>query len=153
MKHSEFEIGKTFWCGGRPWRCTDIGTRVIVAIRLDHDDPTWYDGPPYAVGEIPLNEFDLDGCSAEPDPYLTAEIKKFVRQRTESSGICYPTDLVRFLDFFAEMDLTDGHFRAAKRAKLSVLKRFTERDPVSGDIRDGFVVEAAFKRKHHVGEG
>jgi hypothetical protein len=121
VKHSDCEIGKTFWCGGRPWRCTDIGTRVIVAIRLDHDDdPTWYSGPPYAVGEISLNEFDLEGCSPEPAPYLTDQIKKFVRQRTESSTICYPTDLMRFLDFFAQMDLTDGHFRAA--ASISVSK-------------------------------
>ncbi len=45
MKLSEFEIGKTFWCGGRPWRCTDIGTRVIIAILLEHDDdPSWYNG-------------------------------------------------------------------------------------------------------------
>ena len=35
MKHSDFAIGDEFWCGGRQWRCTDIGTRVIVAIRLD----------------------------------------------------------------------------------------------------------------------
>jgi hypothetical protein len=38
MKHNEFRIGGTFWCGGKSWRCTDIGTRVIVAIRLDHVD-------------------------------------------------------------------------------------------------------------------
>jgi hypothetical protein len=145
MKHSEFEIGKTFWCGGRALRCTDIGTRVIVAIPLDHeDDPSWYNGPPYAVAEHSLDEYDLDGCS--PEPYLTGEHQKFVEQRTESSTLCYPTDLIRFLEFFAEVDLTDGHFLAAKRAKLKVLKRFTERDDVSGDIREGFVVEAAFNR-------
>jgi hypothetical protein len=34
MKHEEFLIGKEFWCGGNKWRCTDIGTRVIVAISL-----------------------------------------------------------------------------------------------------------------------
>jgi hypothetical protein len=33
--HNEFEIGATFWCDGNLWRCTDIGTRVIVTIRLD----------------------------------------------------------------------------------------------------------------------
>jgi hypothetical protein len=148
MKHSEFEIGKTFWCGGRPWRCTDIGTRVIVAILLEHDDdPTWYNGPPYAVAESPFDEYDIEGCEAEPDPYLIEEFKKFVRERTESPTLSYPTDLMRFVDFVAEMDLSDGHFAAAKRAKLSVLKRFTERDAVGGSIRDGFVVEAAFERK------
>jgi hypothetical protein len=36
MQHKEFVIGETFWCGGGQWRCTDIGTRVVIAIRLDH---------------------------------------------------------------------------------------------------------------------
>ena len=34
MTHGEFQIGKDFWCGGQQWRCTDIGTRVIVAISV-----------------------------------------------------------------------------------------------------------------------
>jgi hypothetical protein len=36
MQHDEFRIGETFWCGGQRWRCTDIGTRTIVAICIDH---------------------------------------------------------------------------------------------------------------------
>jgi hypothetical protein len=44
MQHSDFAIGKSFWCGAYQWRCTDIGTRVITAIKLDHDDyPRWRD--------------------------------------------------------------------------------------------------------------
>jgi len=35
MQHSEFKIGGIFRCDGRLWRCTDIGTRTIVAIRID----------------------------------------------------------------------------------------------------------------------
>ena len=35
MEHSEFKIGGTFWCSGRQWRCTDVGARTIVAIRID----------------------------------------------------------------------------------------------------------------------
>ncbi len=86
MRHDEFEIGATFWCGGNLWRCTDIGTRVIVAIRLDRvevgstspefrrtlgyaeaDAEGWFNGPPYAVGESVFDEYDMDGCSLEPD--------------------------------------------------------------------------------------
>ena len=62
MKLQEFEIGKTFWCGGRPWLCADIGTRVIVAIRLDYDDPSWYNGPSYALAEQCF-EFDTEGLA------------------------------------------------------------------------------------------
>ncbi len=74
MKHGEFRIGGTFWCGGQSWRCTDIGTRTIVAIRLNHVDVQhhpgsvqtlefaeaeaegWFNGPPYAVAEHVFDE-------------------------------------------------------------------------------------------------
>jgi hypothetical protein len=67
MEHADFAIGGTFWCDGRAWRCTDVGTRVITAIRLDHDDdPSWYNGPPYAVAEVVFDEDDMEGCTLEP---------------------------------------------------------------------------------------
>jgi hypothetical protein len=79
MRLDELEIGMTFRCGGRLWRCTDVGTRVIAAIRLDGvtiggtaGDRTlnqqeaeaegWFRGPPYAVAEIVFDEHDLEGC-------------------------------------------------------------------------------------------
>jgi len=66
MEKGQFKIGETFWCSGKAWRCTDIGTRVVVAICLDHDDdPTWYDGPPYAVAEVVFDESDLEECTQE----------------------------------------------------------------------------------------
>jgi hypothetical protein len=56
MEHSQFTLGMVFWCGGKSWRCTDIGARVVVAICLEHDDdPSWYSGPPYAVAESVLH--------------------------------------------------------------------------------------------------
>ena len=64
MRHDEFQIGSEFVCGNWRWRCTDLGARVIVAIRLDHeDDPTWYKGPPYAVAESVFDEYDQEGCN------------------------------------------------------------------------------------------
>ncbi len=69
MKHSEFSIGTEFYLGDATWRCTDVGTRTIAAIRIDQvtvthsdgkgnttsevvkDDPSWFNGPPYAVAE------------------------------------------------------------------------------------------------------
>lgn len=90
MKRSDFTIGREFWCGGKRWRCTDVGTRVIVAICLEPheivtiepgerpsapsreirsitDDPKWLIGPPYAVDESVFDEYDMPACS------LTAE--------------------------------------------------------------------------------
>ena len=65
MKHAEFELGCEFTTvGGKTWRCTDIGRRVIVAVCLDDhpDDPSWYNGPPYAVAEHVFDEYDQEGC-------------------------------------------------------------------------------------------
>lgn len=90
MRRSEFTIGQEFWCGGKRWRCTDIGTRVITAICLEPhevvtlvrserpgeaprkerhitDDPSWHIGPPYAIEEWVFDEYDMAGCSLTAD--------------------------------------------------------------------------------------
>ena len=90
MKRGNFTIGTEFWCGAKRWRCTDIGTRVIVAVCLaSHevvtlvpgeqptaaprevrplaDDPSWLVGPPYVVEECVFDEFDMAGCSLTID--------------------------------------------------------------------------------------
>lgn len=85
MEHAEFRIGTLFWCGDRLWRCTDIGSRVIVAIRLDAvklggsapdagriltqaeaEAEGWFNGPPYAVAELVFDAYDLEGCTPAP---------------------------------------------------------------------------------------
>jgi hypothetical protein len=86
MKHSDFRIGLEFWCGGKRWCCSDVGTRVITAISLEPhelvevissddasgptqtrrhttDDPAWLIGPPYKIAESVFDEYDIDGCS------------------------------------------------------------------------------------------
>lgn len=45
MKHSEFQIGMEFLTGSGRWRVTDIGTRTVLAIKLDQADPRNYNGP------------------------------------------------------------------------------------------------------------
>ncbi len=83
MKHNEFSIGQNFRCGERLWRCTDIGTRVIVAIPADYAEITTasgeppnlqlssqtqnltesdFNGPPYALAEIVFDEDDIVAC-------------------------------------------------------------------------------------------
>jgi hypothetical protein len=70
MNHSDFFIGCAFLTGAGRWRCTDIGTRVIVAMCMDThpDDPSWYNGPPYAVAESVFDEEDQQGCTPLPLP-------------------------------------------------------------------------------------
>ena len=90
MKHHQFAIGQTFWCGGNRWRCTDIGTRVITAISLEPcetvsycpdphdptkgtsttylcDDPRRLNGPPYSILESVFDEYDQHPCSLTPE--------------------------------------------------------------------------------------
>src|SRR5947207_15218836 len=66
-KHSDFKIGSEFLTETGRWRCTDVGTRTIAAIKLDHDhDPAWYNGPPYALAEHVFDEESIEGLSPTP---------------------------------------------------------------------------------------
>ena len=78
-----------FWCGGRRWRCTDVGIRVVVGICLEpHEvvtvtrelgansttttrtiatDASWFAGPPYAVPEEVFDEHSMEGCTLSSD--------------------------------------------------------------------------------------
>ena len=71
MTKNDFGIGLEFYTAAGKWRCTDIGTRVIVAIRLNQDDQSWYAGPPFAVPEVVFDEYDLEGCSLDPGDFET----------------------------------------------------------------------------------
>lgn len=79
MKHSDFSIGQTFRCGDRLWRCTDVGSRVVVAVRADYVrissqdgdtvhtitrrvGPADLQGPPYGLAETVFDEYDLPAC-------------------------------------------------------------------------------------------
>lgn len=94
MKRDDFHIGVEFTCGDGTFRCTDVGTRTVVAIRIDevsvasvNEDGSvigrtigegaakadgWFDGPPYAVAETVFDEDDLEAC--EP---ITMDIVPF----------------------------------------------------------------------------
>jgi hypothetical protein len=72
MKHGEFRIGTEFECGDKAWRCTDVGSRVIVAVCLSAhpDDMSWYNGPPYAVAEFVFDEDSMNGCEQKSEGAL-----------------------------------------------------------------------------------
>jgi hypothetical protein len=84
-----FQIGSAFSTGRALWRCTDIGTRSITAMRIDRvvtprprgeqetwatDQvatdprklPSWTNGPPYALAEFSFDEQDIE--TLEPVP-------------------------------------------------------------------------------------
>ncbi len=94
MELSDFAIGETFWTHAGAFRCTDIGTRVVVAVKLGprevsrvesvdgelritkriDDDPSWLNGPPYAIEELVFDENELVGCfRSEAEPLSDGE--------------------------------------------------------------------------------
>ncbi len=79
MEKSDFRIGTEFFTGVGKWRCTDVGSRVIVAIRVDDQDARNLAGPPYSVTEIVFDEYDLGGCSTDP--------AEFYDQRTSNTPV------------------------------------------------------------------
>ena len=87
MQHSDFRIGLEFVTTTGRWRCTDVGTRTIAAIRIDpvevvrYEDGIetrrtltmveaeaegWFNGPPYAVAEQVFDEYDFGDCELAP---------------------------------------------------------------------------------------
>ena len=62
MNYKDFKIGNDFYTHTGKWYCTDIGTRVIIAISLNQKDKKNYNGPPYSVQEIIFDEYDFEGC-------------------------------------------------------------------------------------------
>ena len=65
MKLQDFKISEEFYTNAGKWRCTDIGSRIIVAISLDQEDERNYNGPPYSVQEVVFDEYDFEGCFIE----------------------------------------------------------------------------------------
>lgn len=59
LEHADFSIGLEFFTEAGHWRCTDVGSRTICAIKLDEHSPDWHTGPPYAVAEHVFDECDF----------------------------------------------------------------------------------------------
>lgn len=75
MKHADFHVGLEFLGrAGFRWRCTDVGTRTILAIQLDRNDPHWYQGPPYIATEVVFDEQEIRGCHLTNDDALAAAV-------------------------------------------------------------------------------
>ena len=65
MTLKDFKISQEFYTNSGKWKCTDVGTRVIVAIPLNEVDKKNFSGPPYSIQEIVFDEYDFDGCFLE----------------------------------------------------------------------------------------
>jgi hypothetical protein len=95
MNHADFHTGLEFiGTAGFRWRCTDVGTRTILAIRLDRDDdPNWYQGPPYIAEEVVFDEHELKNC------HLTGEdaIRAALHEADTSGHPGFPGEVVEHM--------------------------------------------------------
>lgn len=81
---ADFYIGFEFYTETGRWRCTDVGSRTVIAISLEpheivtlHEDGNQttemqngedlYYGPPYMIVEHVFNEYDMEGLYAHLD--------------------------------------------------------------------------------------
>ncbi len=89
---SDFSIGVFFRCADELWRCTDIGTRTVVAVQwtnvylrkrsavsgkeyallgpfdLRKEQQDWTKGPPYLLAEEVFDETDFCAMELVADP-------------------------------------------------------------------------------------
>ncbi|ARB46080.1 hypothetical protein [Alloalcanivorax xenomutans] len=101
MKHSDFYIGLEFLGrAGFRWRCTDVGTRTIIAIQVDKNDPNWYQGPPFIAKEVVFDEKDIPHCFLTETEAITSAI----REHNTSGHPGYPSEAV-----FRMMDERSAH--------------------------------------------
>lgn len=95
MKHTDFALGTIFYtCTGQRWRCTDVGARTILAIELKPAlGESWFNGPPYAVAEVPFDEYDIGSAYRnEEEAILDA-----VESADTSNHPGFPHEVVRVM--------------------------------------------------------
>lgn len=138
LKLQMFEMGAEFTMSGARWRCTDLGTRTIAAIKLDRgDDSPWYRGPPYAVAEMVIDEYDLEACELLPEYMLRAR-KRFDELgcspgTREIDGLLKPRGEIRHPFWARRKD--DGVARVGRgpvsvsRSELEAVLRERRQDP------------------------
>lgn len=92
VKHADFHIGLEFvGSAGFRWRCTDVGTRTILAVQLDRTDPDWYQGPPYIAKEVVFDEHEITRCHLTNTDALAAA----VHEHKTAGHPGYPVDAVQ----------------------------------------------------------
>lgn len=144
MRHSDFSIGMQFMNAIGCWRCTDIGTRTIAAIRLP--DPVrerelaglgeaMLAGPPYMLAERVFDEKDMAGAWTDE--------RAMADERMQALGL-HPgftlAEVRRMMDERARMREALGDETAKVMAPILRIDRVREGrvlHPYSLDRKDG----------------
>lgn len=105
MKLEEFKIGEFFWTGSGKWKCYDIGTKTVIAIKWQKENAniTVTDG---------LGNFDTEIMAIDPDsaPSYMLSHSNFYEDdfagcwSTESEYLMMIEPLLRYLDDTNDLD-------------------------------------------------
>lgn len=125
MKITEFEIGLLFQtCTGQIWRCTDVGSRTILAIEIEPDrDTHWYQGPPYAVEEKVFDEIEIERCYRNHEEAVRQTLR-------DNSHPGYPMEVVRKMMNYKTKSLSPDPSTKYPHNRLLKIDRVNEQ----GDI-------------------
>lgn len=93
MELHEFKIGASFWTYTDEWRCTDVGTRVAVGVKLgpvdeEHGAAARFGGPPYEVEEVVWDEYEREICFPTKDAMLVDRERNENDERTDDRRNC-----------------------------------------------------------------
>ena len=93
MKITDFKIGTTFQtCTGQVWKCTDVGSRTILAIELNPKlDSVWLAGPPFVVPEVVFDERELSRAYRDKEEAIVQSIQEY--EKGIHPG--FPAEIVR----------------------------------------------------------
>lgn len=120
MKLADFRLGTEFSsCTGQRWRCTDVGSRTIVAIELKPElDECWFAGPPYVVEEVVFDESEIARVYRDTEE----DIRETVGAATNSAHPGFPHEAVTAMsDAWFE-----GEAQAYPRKRLWEVERVDE---------------------------
>lgn len=131
MKIEDFEIGTFFQtCTGQVWRCTDVGTRTILAIELNPKlDAAWFKGPPYVVPEVPFDENDLARVYRNEEEAISQAIDEY--RKGAHPG--FPSEMLRKMGTGLLSEIS----RSYPRPKLLRIDRVA----TDGEILHPFAIE------------
>lgn len=141
LQHTDFFIGREFWTETGHWRCTDVGTRTICAIHLEpltrstdqpdgtftksiRDDPSWFNGPPYAVAEYVFDENSFGALYISQADVMLADLADDAKRAADSTAAAVDDAI----DFVNESNL---RIAALERAPKSPLWRVVEAQAIA----------------------
>nr|VFK15689.1 MAG: Uncharacterised protein family (UPF0158) [Candidatus Kentron sp. LPFa] len=134
MKKEDFELEKEFYTATGKWRCTDIGTRVILAIHLNQENPKNYNGPPYSIPEEVFDEYDMEGCSLDPTEFAPMDLEDTKQNIPKSKKFSDIEDAMMFVSFggygenIALLDKSTGkiYYRSSDYGDVDEFEEFPE---------------------------